>query len=90
MKYIIPIKVKTKWRLKSNSKYEWTDCKKLINTQTLKFVKRTTNGKGVKLGYFIDRKFIKYEDMVNGKLIEKIPEIKYCPFSNGTVILSES
>jgi GH25 family lysozyme M1 (1,4-beta-N-acetylmuramidase) len=72
MEYIISIKVTTKWRLISNPKYEWTECRRLINTQTLRFIKKTTNGKGVKVGYYIDKRFIKYEDMVNGKLVEKI------------------
>ena len=73
---LIPIYLKAKWRLKSNHKYVWTTCNQLVNTQTSKIIKKTFNGKGVKIGYFIDRKFVKIEDIKNKKLIELIPKEK--------------
>ncbi len=80
MNYIIPIKVVTKWRLKDNHKYEWTTCKRLINTQTMRFIKKTFNGKGVQRGYFIDGDFLKISEMKEGGLIELLPKIMYTPF----------
>ena len=67
-----------KWRLKNNHNYIWTTCKKLVNLKTSKLVKKTTNGKGVKVGYYIDRKFIKCEDLKNE--LELIPKIDFLPF----------
>ena len=61
-----------KWRLKSNHNYVWTTCKRLVNLHSGKIVKKTTNGKGTKLGYFINRKFIKLDCLD----VELIPNIK--------------
>lgn len=78
-----------KWRLVNHHHYIWTTCKKLVNSKTNKMVKKTTNGKGVKPGYYINRKFIKCEDLKQYlELIPEESEIEYCPFSNGTVVLN--
>ena len=37
-------------------------------------------GDGVKLGYFIDRSFVKISDIIDKKIIEKIPVKEYLPF----------
>jgi hypothetical protein len=52
-----------KWWLKNNHHYVWTTCKKLVNTRSGKLVKKTTNGQGIKPGYYIDRRFVKCEDL---------------------------
>ena len=77
---LITINLKAKWRLKNNHKYVWTECKQLVNIQTSNIIKKTTNGNGVKLGYFIDRSFIKISDIIDKKIIEKIPVKEYLPF----------
>jgi hypothetical protein len=61
-----------KWRLINHHHYVWTTCKKLINTKTGKLVVKTTNGKGIKSGYYINRKFVKLEDLKNQ--LELIPK----------------
>lgn len=68
----ITVTYKAKWQIKQQPKYKQTDCKKLINTNTGKEIKRTMHG--LKAGYWISRKFIKLEDL--RKLIEPIPKEK--------------
>ncbi|WP_435415055.1 hypothetical protein [Polaribacter aestuariivivens] len=64
-----------KWRLKTNHNYVWTTCGILINLRTSKIVKKTTNGKGIKAGYYINRKFVKIEDLKNQ--LEVLPTSNY-------------
>jgi hypothetical protein len=72
----IQVTLKAKWQLKEFPKYKWTECKKLVNTNTGKIIKKTSNGNSCKVGYYINRKFIKVEDIVSKKLIEPIPKEK--------------
>lgn len=58
-----------KWRLKEYPNYVWTDCKKLINLNTGREIKKTLNG--LTAGYWINRKFIKLTDM--SSIVELIP-----------------
>jgi hypothetical protein len=62
-----------KWQLKSNQKYKWTTCKKLVNTNTCREIKKTRNGNCKDVGYYIDGRFIKCCDLKNE--IELIPII---------------
>jgi len=71
----IKVSYKAKWQLKDKPQYKWTECKKLINTQTGKEIKRTL--KGMIAGYWIGNDFIKLNDLKNK--IKLIPKI-YCPF----------
>lgn len=61
-----------KWQLKSNPKYKWTTCKKLINCQTSKEITKTLKN-GV-AGYWIGKNFIKLSDMK--VLVELIKEVE--------------
>ena len=45
-----------KWRHKEYHYYQWTNCGKLINTQTGRKIKKTVNGRSI--GYWIKGKFI--------------------------------
>jgi hypothetical protein len=74
----ISINYIAKWQLKSNPKYKWTTCKKMVNTNTGKEILKTTFGNGKEVGYYIDGRFIKCIDLKNQ--IELIPKIEYCPF----------
>lgn len=74
---IITVTYEAKWQLKIDNKYKWTVCKKLINTQTCKEIKKTI--KNSQAGYYINRKFIKLEDLRAGRLVELIKE-NDCPF----------
>jgi hypothetical protein len=74
----ISIKYTAKWQLKSNPKYKWTTCKKLVNTNTGKEILKTTNGNGKEAGYYIDGRFVKCVNLVNE--VELIPVKEYCPF----------
>ena len=68
----IQINLNAKWRLKSNHNYVWTTCKRLVNLKNNRICKKTVNGKGTQLGYFIDRKFIKLKELN----VELIPKVK--------------
>ena len=72
----INVTYSAKWQLKTDSRYKWTECKKLINTQTGREIKKTLHG--LTPGYWIGKKFIKLDDMA--KLIELIPKKQHCPF----------
>jgi hypothetical protein len=74
----ITVTYTAKWQLKIDRRYKWTDCKKLINTQTCKEIKKTI--KNSKAGYYISRKFIKLEDLRAGRLVELIVDDDDCPF----------
>lgn len=73
---LIHITLKAKWQLKEFDEYKWTECKQLVNSKTGKIIKKTTNGNSSKVGYYINRKFIKIEDIISKKLIELIPKIE--------------
>lgn len=72
----IEVIYKAKWQLKDNPKYKWTECKKLINTNTGNEIKRTL--KGMTAGYWIGKEFIKLDDLKSK--IELIQKDAYCPF----------
>ena len=76
---LLQVTLKAKWDLIEFPHYKWTECKQLLNARTGKIIKKTTNGKGVKAGYYINRKFIKIEDLMSKKLVQKI-ESKQTPF----------
>lgn len=65
-----------KWRLKNRHNYVWTSCKKLINTNTGREIKRTL--KGLKAGYWIGKNFITLNDLRNE--VELIPKKEVLPF----------
>ena len=67
-----------KWRLKSNPKYVWTVCKKMVNTNTSREIKKTLFGNGKDAGYYVDGRFVKCIDLKNE--LEIIPKKEYCPF----------
>lgn len=71
----INVTYKAKWRLKNDHKYYWTECKKLINVNTGKEIKKTLHG--LTAGYWISRKFIKLDDLINLRLVELIPKEKH-------------
>jgi ribulose bisphosphate carboxylase small subunit len=73
----ITVTYTAKWQLKTAPWYKWTECCKLINTKTGKEISKTI--KGSQAGYYISRKFIKLDDLRNGKLVELIIESD-CPF----------
>lgn len=72
----IKVSYKAKWQLRNKPQYKWTECKKLINTQTGNEIKKTL--KNMVAGYWIGRDFIKLDDLKSK--IELIPKKKYCPF----------
>ena len=72
----IQVTYKAKWQLKSNTKYKWTTCKKLINCQTGRQIAKTL--KGTKPGYYVDRIFVPLSEM--SKHVEMIPKNEYLPF----------
>ena len=67
-----------KWRLKSNPKYVWTSCRKMVNTNTSREIKKTLFGNGKDAGYYVDGGFIKCCDLTDN--LELIPVKEYCPF----------
>jgi hypothetical protein len=76
---LLQVTLKAKWELIEFPHYKWSECRQLVNAKTGKIIKKTTNGRGVKVGYYINRKFIKVEDLISGKLVQKI-EVKQTPF----------
>lgn len=70
----ISIKYKAKWRIKERPNYKWTECGKLINTNTNRVIKKTL--KGLTPGYWIGKKFYplnKMKDMLEKIVYEKLP-----------------
>lgn len=67
-----------KWRLKTNHKYVWTSCKKMVNTNTSREIKKTLFGNGKDAGYYVDGRFIKCNYLRDE--LELIPKKEYCPF----------
>lgn len=76
---LLQVNLKAKWELIKFPNYKWTECKQLVNAKTGKIIRKTTNGRGTKSGYYINRKFIKVEDLIAGKCLQKIVE-NDCPF----------
>lgn len=72
----IEVTYTAKWQLRDKPHYRWTECKKLINCQTGREVKRTLHG--LQAGYWIGREFVKLSDMK--KNIELITEKEKIPF----------
>ncbi len=69
---IFTVNYTAKWRLKDNHYYVWTNCKKLYNLHTCRFLKKTI--KGSRVGYWIGKKFIELSNL--RKNIELIPKEK--------------
>jgi len=74
----ISIKYTGKWWLKTNHKYVVTSCKKMVNTNTSREIKKTVFGNSNEPGYYIDGRFIKCCDLRNE--LDLIPKKEYCPF----------
>jgi hypothetical protein len=73
MEYI-SITYKAKWCIKGKPNYKWTECKKLINTNTGRVIKKTL--KGLTPGYWIGKDFYrldKMKDMVEKIIYNKLP-----------------
>ena len=70
----ISINYTAKWQLKSNPKYKWTTCKKLVKNNTSNEIKKIVFGNGKEVGYYIDGRFIKCRDLKNE--LELIPKEK--------------
>jgi hypothetical protein len=67
----ISVNYSLKWQLKTDYKYQWSECGKLFNVKTGREVKKTLNG-GSK-GYWINCKFVTLEKLKSEiKLIEKL------------------
>lgn len=80
MKTIIKeVEYKLKWQLISNNDYKITECKKIINTKTRRFIKETVVG--YTIGYWIGRKFIAkkrlndYCDKINVLSLKKLKDL---------------
>lgn len=69
---LLHINLIAKWELKEFPHYKWTECKRLVNSKTGKICKKQTNGRGTKPGYYINRKFIKIEDLIANKCLQLI------------------
>jgi len=69
---LLQVTLKAHWELIIDTKYKWTTCKKLVNVKTGTICKKTTNGKGTKPGYYVNRTFVKIEDLIEGKMVQKI------------------
>ena len=74
----VDIKLKAKWRLKSDYNYVWTVEKILINILRSTIVRKTKLGNSIKVGYRINGQFIKCEDLKNQ--IELITKEEDLPF----------
>lgn len=75
MKYQLHKSLNLRWQIVGNDKYKWSECKKLINTNTGKEIKKTINGGSV--GYWIGKEFISLNRLK--EKIELIPKSN-CPF----------
>lgn len=71
---VLTVTYKAKWRLKGHPNYYWTECKKLININSGREIKKTLHG--LTPGYWISRKFVKIQDLLDFKLVELIPKEK--------------
>jgi len=73
------IKFKVYWQFKKYPHLKITKCKKIINCKNGKILKYHPKG------YFIIDRYFKRNELK--PMIEPIPKIEYCPFSNGTIRL---
>lgn len=73
---IIQINLKTKWRLKGKENYVWTECKRLYNLRTGRFIKKTLHG--LTPGYWIGKTYIKLDELRG--CVELIPRTEKLPF----------
>jgi hypothetical protein len=64
-----------KWQFKNYPHYKITDDKKIINTKTNRFLKKSVNC--CSIGYWIGKKFIPLNKINNH--VQKI-KYEYCPF----------
>jgi len=78
---IVPIKLNLKWQFKDNPNFKVSTCKKIVNCQTKKILKKTMSGRSV--GFNIGDKFYKLSSI--NDFLELIPEKRFCPFSNNTI-----
>lgn len=72
MDYQLVISLKLKWQIKDKPQYKWSSCKRLINTNTGKEIRKTLNGSTK--GYWIGKDFIplsKMSDFVELIKVEK-------------------
>jgi hypothetical protein len=67
---------KAKWQFKEYTHYKITTCKKVVNTQTNRLIKKTKSGGSV--GFNIAGNFFKLSDI--NKHIEIIPKKVFLPF----------
>jgi len=61
-----------KWQIKFDTKYQITECSKIINMNTGRILKETLNG--YSKGFWIGKKFIRTSNM--NKHVEKIKHIE--------------
>jgi hypothetical protein len=80
---IVNVQYKVIWQFKNAPHFKVTKCKKIINCQTNTIIKQSVRGGSC--GYWINKVFIKRKDLNDN--LELIPKIKYCPFSNETIII---
>ena len=71
----ISITYSLKWRLKTDHKYQLSECGKLFNIRTGRIKKKVLNGSSI--GYWFGKKFITITNIRHQ--FEKISE-EYCPF----------
>lgn len=57
----VSVTYRLKWRLKSDSKYQWSECGKLFNVNTGLIKKKVVNGSSI--GYWIGRKFVTLDNL---------------------------
>ena len=72
MEYQLVINLNMKWQIKNKPHYKWSECKRLINTQTGRQIKKTINGGSI--GYWIGEKFITLSKLKSQ--LELIPKEK--------------
>lgn len=72
----IVLRLKAKWQIKGKEYYVWTECKRLYNLKTGRFIKKTLHG--LTPGYWIGKDFIKLNDLK--KVVEQIPKSEQLPF----------
>jgi hypothetical protein len=57
----ISVNYHLKWELKTDTKYKWSVCGKLFNTQIGRMKKKVLNGSSI--GYWIGRDFITLDNL---------------------------
>lgn len=71
MQYQLVKRFNLKWQVKDKPQYKWSECKRLINTQTGREIKKTICGGSI--GYWIGQEFATLSNLKNRiELIEKI------------------